>query len=185
VTSPNLNAVAAADGPGYNQEQMNGADALHRYAIRRGKQDKVRLDLLARVMLPTTSRLLNTVCLTEGMKCLDVGCGGGHVSLLMASMVGPAGKAVGTDTDKQILDLARQDAEIAKMSNVEFRHADACQCQSREEYDLVYARFLLSHLSEPEKCLEALVKACRPGGIIVVRGCGFYRQLLLSDLCSL
>jgi hypothetical protein len=26
------------------------------------------------------------------MKCLDVGCGGGHVTLLMASMVGPEGK---------------------------------------------------------------------------------------------
>jgi ubiquinone/menaquinone biosynthesis C-methylase UbiE len=152
---------------------MNGPEALHRYAIRGGKQGKERLDLLARVMLPTTSQLLNTVRLTEGMKCLDVGCGGGHASLLMASMVGPAGKVVGTDTDKQIVDLARQDAEIARMGNVEFRQVDACQCQSHEEYDFVYARFLLSHLSEPEKCLEALVKACRPGGIIVVEDVDF------------
>ncbi|PYJ99432.1 MAG: hypothetical protein DME68_03880, partial [Verrucomicrobia bacterium] len=28
----------------------------------------------------------------KGMKCLDAGCGGGHVTLLMASMVGPEGK---------------------------------------------------------------------------------------------
>ena len=60
------------------------------------------------------------------MECLDVGCGGGHVSLLMASMIGPAGKVVGTDTDKEIIELAKEDAEIAKTGNVEFREVDAC-----------------------------------------------------------
>jgi ubiquinone/menaquinone biosynthesis C-methylase UbiE len=124
-------------------------------------------------MLPTTSQLLKTVGLRQGMECLDVGCNGGHVSLLMASMIGPAGKVVGTDTDQEILELAKEDAEIAKTGNVEFRQVDACLCQSHEDYDLVYARFLLSHLREPEKCLETMVEACRPGGIIVVEDVDF------------
>ena len=81
---------------------MNRSEASHRYAIRGGKEGKQRLNLLARVMLPTTSQLLKTVGLRQGMECLDVGCGGGHVSLLMASMIGPAGKVVGTDTDKKL-----------------------------------------------------------------------------------
>jgi ubiquinone/menaquinone biosynthesis C-methylase UbiE len=54
------------------------------------------------------------------MECLDVGCGGGHVSLLMASIVGSAGKVVGTDTGKEIIELAKQDAETAKLGNVKF-----------------------------------------------------------------
>jgi len=152
---------------------MNRSEASHHYAIRGGKEGKERLNILARVMLPTTSQLLNRVGLRQGMKCLDAGCGGGHVSLLMASMVGPAGKVLGTDTDKEIIELAKEDAEIAKTGNVEFRQVDACLCQSHEEYDLVYARFLLSHLSEPEKCLEAMAKACRRGGIIVVEDVDF------------
>src|SRR5207248_5244795 len=81
---------------------MNRSEASHRYAIRGGKESKQRLNLLARVMLPTTSQLLKTVGLRQGMECLDVGCGGGHVSLLMASMIGLAGKVVGTDTDKKL-----------------------------------------------------------------------------------
>jgi len=152
---------------------MDRSEALKRYAIRGGKEGKERLNLLARVMLPTTSQLLKTVGLSQGMECLDVGCGGGHVSLLIASMVGPAGKVLGTDTDKEIIELAKEDAEIAKTGSVEFRQVDACLCQSHEEYDLVYARFLLSHLSEPEKCLEAMAKACRRGGIIVVEDVDF------------
>ena len=75
---------------------------MHRYAIGGGKEGKERLNLLARVMLPTTSQLLNAIGLSQGMKCLDMGFGGGHVTLLMASMVGPEGKVTGTDTDEEI-----------------------------------------------------------------------------------
>jgi SAM-dependent methyltransferase len=138
------------------------------YAIRGGKEGKERLNLLARVMRPTTSQLLNKVDLKKGMNCLDMGCGGGHVTLLMASMVGPSGKVIGTDTDREILALAREDAEAANLDNVEFRQADASLPQWHREYDLVYARFLLSHLSEPQSCLEAMVDACKHEGTIVI-----------------
>jgi hypothetical protein len=57
---------------------------MRAYAIRGGKEGKERLNLLARVMLPTTSQLLKTVGFRRGMNCLDVGCGGGHVTLFMA-----------------------------------------------------------------------------------------------------
>ena len=90
---------------------MNRSEASHGYAIRGDKEGKQRLNLLARVMLPTTSQLLKTVGLRQGMECLDVGCGGGHVSLLMANMIGPAGKVVGTDTDKEIIELAKEDGK--------------------------------------------------------------------------
>ena len=143
------------------------------YIIAGGREGKERLNLLSQVMLPTTSQLLNTVGLDTGMKCLDVGCGGGHVTLLMASLVGPRGRFVGTDVDGEILALARQDAEGAQLDNVEFRHADAAVCQEEEGFDLVYARFLLTHLSAPEKCLETMAKACKPKGLIVIEDIDF------------
>jgi predicted O-methyltransferase YrrM len=152
---------------------MNRAEAPHQYAIRGGKEGKDRLDLLARVMLPTTVQLLDRVALSRGMKCLDAGCGGGHVALLMAGIVGPEGRVIGTDTDGEILALARKDAEVANVDNVEFQHVDAGACLWQEEFDLVYARFLLSHVSKPEDCLAAMVEACRPGGTIVIEDTDF------------
>ena len=146
---------------------------MSHYVIAGGREGKERLKLLSQVLLPTTSQLLNTVDLRIGMKCLDMGCGGGHVALLMASLVGPHGVVVGSDSDGAILALARQDAEAAQLDNVEFRQADALVCQGEEEYDLVYARFLLTHLSEPEKCLDAMVRACRPKGLIVIEDIDF------------
>jgi ubiquinone/menaquinone biosynthesis C-methylase UbiE len=152
---------------------MDRSETPRGYAICGGKDGKNRLDLLARVLLPTTAQLLDRVRLSRGMECLDVGCGGGHVALLMAGIVGPRGRVIGTDADTEILALARKDAEAEHVANVEFQQTDACGCLRQEEFDLVYARFLLSHLSQPENCFAAMMEACRPGGIIVIEDTDF------------
>jgi len=152
---------------------MAPSDVSHRYAIRGGKEGKKRLDLLARVMVPTTMQLLDRVGLIRGMQCLDVGCGGGHVAVLMAAIVGPEGRVTGTDTDAEILGLAKEDAEAAKITNVTFHEQDACACLWRKEFDVAYARFLLSHLTDPENCLAAMVEACLAGGTIVIEDTDF------------
>src|SRR4051812_34936819 len=148
-------------------------DAPHCYSIRGGKEGKKRLDLLARVMLPTTMRLLNRVGLIRGMRCLDVGCGGAHVAISMSRVVGSEGRVLGTDTDAEILALAREDAEAAQVINVQFQQQDACARLWHEEFDVAYARFLLSHLNEPENCLAAMVEACLRGGTIVIEDIDF------------
>lgn len=146
---------------------------MSRYAIGGGSEGKARLNLMSRVLLPTTSQWLQSAGLEEGMKCLDVGCGGGNVTMLLARFVGPQGKVVGMDLDGEILALAQQDAEAEHLGNIEFRQADVSSSLGEAEYDLVYARFLLTHLSEPLRCLEAIVKACKPGGAIVVEDIDF------------
>ena len=152
---------------------MARPDAAPRYAIRGGNEGKERLDVLARVLLPTTAQLLDRVGLITGMKCLDVGCGGGHVTMLMASIVGAEGRVIGADTDAEILALARKDAEAAKLTNITFQQLDACACLWHKEFDVTYARFLLSHLNEPQNCLAAMVEACLPGGTIVIEDTDF------------
>src|SRR5262249_30076422 len=125
-----------------NETLMVRPDPTRRYAIRGGKEGKERLNVLARVLLPTTTHLLDRVGLITGMKCLDVGCGGGHVTILMARIVGPQGRVIGTDTDPEILALAREDAKAAKAMNVEFQQQDACARLWHNEFDVAYARFL-------------------------------------------
>src|SRR5262249_35695619 len=148
-------------------------DAPHRYAIRGGKEGKERLDVLARVLLPTTAQLFDRVGLSTGMNCLDVACGGGHVTMLMARIVGPEGHVLGTGTDAEILALAGEDTKAAKATNVEFQQQDACSCLWHNAFDVAYARFLLSHLNEPENCLATMIEACAPRGLIVIEDTDF------------
>ena len=69
--------------------------------------------------------------------------------------------------------MAREDVKAAKATNVEFQQRDACACLWHDEFDVAYARFLVSHLKEPENCLAAVVEACLPEGTIVIEDTDF------------
>src|SRR5262245_45349242 len=90
------------------------------YIIRGGVEGRERLRLLSRILRPTTLALFDRAGVRPGMCCVDVGCGGGDVTLDLARLVGPTGRVVGIDIDAVKLDLARQEATANAISNVEF-----------------------------------------------------------------
>jgi SAM-dependent methyltransferase len=101
------------------------------YAIRGGVEGKRRLDLLAQVMAPTTEALLAEVGVGAGLQCFDVGCGGGHVSALLARLVGDSGSVVGIDFDEVKLESARADCR-GRGLRVEFRQANVAEWQEAD-----------------------------------------------------
>jgi 2-polyprenyl-3-methyl-5-hydroxy-6-metoxy-1,4-benzoquinol methylase len=62
------------------------------YRIRGGHAGRMRLRVLARVMWPTTRELLARVGVSEDARCLDVGCGGGDVTVRLARLA-PRGRS--------------------------------------------------------------------------------------------
>ena len=153
---------------------MNGA-GLERsqYIIRGGVAGRERLRVLARVSRPATLQLLERAGIRPGMTCLDAGCGGGDVSFDLARLVGPTGKVVGIDMDEIKLDIARNEAAQQQLENIEFRHCDICTTELQEQFDLVHARFLLSHLPNPSSTVAKLGAALRPGGMLVTADTDF------------
>jgi len=146
---------------------------MSRYVIAGGHEGKERLKLLSKVLLPTTSRLLKAAGLAKGMKCLDLGCGGGFVTALISDMVGDSGEVFAIDADDEILNLARADAQSEGRSNIQYAKLDASEGHRENYYDFVYARFLLTHLPKPQRCLESMIRSCRPGGKVVVEDIDF------------
>jgi len=63
------------------------------------------------------------------------------------------------------LEIARGEATAQKLSNIEFRLADATNDEPEAELDLVHARFLLTHLSDPGAAVTRMHGAPRPGGM--------------------
>lgn len=145
----------------------------HHYLIRGGLEGRERLRVLGRVMRPTTLPLLERAGVTAGMRCLDVGCGGGDVTFDLASLVGLTGAAVGIDVDATKIDLARADAEQVGVTNVEFRVGDVTDGLGEEEYDAIYVRFVLTHLRDPEAAVALMRRALRPGGRLIVEDIDF------------
>ena len=145
----------------------------HHYLIRGGLEGRERLRVLGRVMRPTTLPLLERAGVTAGMRCLDVGCGGGDVTFDLASLVGLTGSAVGIDVDATKIELARADAEQVGVTNVEFHVGDLTDGLGEQEYDAIYVRFVLTHLRDPEGGVEMMLRALRPGGRLIVEDIDF------------
>jgi SAM-dependent methyltransferase len=103
------------------------------------------------------------------MTCLDAGCGGGDVTFDLAELVAPNGRVVGWDIDAVKLELARHEGEERRQNNVEFRLVNVCAADAQPEFDVVHARFLLTHLSDPIGALLRMLRALRPGGLVIVQ----------------
>jgi SAM-dependent methyltransferase len=73
---------------------------------------------------------------------------------------------------EQIAEAERLAALANEESLVEFRQGDALRFPLRDDewasFDLAHTRFLLEHLRDPLPVVEAMVRAVRPGGRIVL-----------------
>ncbi len=120
--------------------------------------------------------LINAACLRElrlGSETLvlDVGCGQGQFTRLMAAALPPGSRVIGIEHDVQQLSVA---AELAAGNHerVEFRQGEAATPplgpDERGRFDLAHARFLLEHHPQPAAVVRSMVEAVRPEGRIVL-----------------
>lgn len=129
----------------------------------------------SRLYNPSTRRFLEQAGISAGMKVVDVGCGAGDVTLLIADRVGPAGKVVGVDVNPAILEIARirTRAHIAGGENVSFVTGDINTAELDNDFDAIVGRLILIHLREPAGILRDLVRYLRPGGIVAFQDFDF------------
>lgn len=102
-----------------------------------------------------------------GWKCVDVGAGGGDVSVALAEVVGRSGRVYAVDSDPRARDVvATAAAEHSQVVAITQAGEDLLL---PEPVDLAFCRFLLLHVYEPEVVLERMRRAVRPGGWVVVQ----------------
>ncbi|HYI73784.1 MAG TPA: class I SAM-dependent methyltransferase [Gaiellaceae bacterium] len=142
-----------------------------------GRAGYDRLQVLARVRWPDTAELFERVGVGPGMHCLDLGCGGGDVTLELARLVGPEGRVTGIDMDEVKLELAREVAAERGLENVQFRVDDVTTWSAELKYDLVYCRFLLEHLVDPRDLLRRMWAGVERGGSLAVEDADFQGQI--------
>jgi 2-polyprenyl-3-methyl-5-hydroxy-6-metoxy-1,4-benzoquinol methylase len=152
----------------------------HDYVLRGGASGAERLHLLAAVKWPSTKTLLDRIGLRRGMHCLDVGCGIGAVALQMAQVVGPNGWVVGVDMDEDCLAIARRECQRLAL-NAEFRPGTVAGLEESSAFDLVFGRFVLTHVRDPRQALSRMAQAARPEGVVVVEDIQFSGHFCFPD----
>lgn len=119
--------------------------------------------------------------LKPGMRVADIGCGPGYASLDLAEAVGPQGHVIGVDQSRTFLKVLRERAQGQGLSNVETIETDLAGLDlPGNSLDMIYVRWVLSFVAEPEAALVRMVKALKPGGAIVLQEYGCYRTFRIE-----
>ena len=96
---------------------------------------------------------------------IDLGCGTGHSTRLVAAALRPR-QTIGLDTSAAALRAARS---RTRNPAVAFFEHDVCATPfPGPQPDLIYSRFLLTHVPEPEQLLRRWLGELRPGGRLLV-----------------
>ena len=127
-----------------------------------------RLRIVSEVFDPTSETFLCETVLKRPRLALDLGCGPGFTTRLLSRITSPV-RVIGVDRSEAFLCRARADA----LAGEEYVAADVGRMPLRiagvrAQPDLIYARFLASHLPEPEQTISGWAKELEPGGLLVV-----------------
>src|SRR5262245_34426627 len=126
------------------------------------KTERERLAAIEAAANPLTIECLETIGVSEGWRCLEVGAGAGSIAEWLGRRVGPKGKVVATDLQTKFL-------EAIDAPNLEVRKHDITREELEPDaFDLVSARKVLEHLPDPSAALRRMVAALRPGGWLLV-----------------
>ena len=104
--------------------------------------------------------------LRPGQRVLDVGCGTGAITRHIAEAVAPCGFVAGMDSNARLIQEARR--RHLEIANLRFAMADILDLPCAGAFDIVTAARVLQWLAEPQRALQAMCQAARPGGRVVV-----------------
>jgi SAM-dependent methyltransferase len=127
----------------------------------------IEFDLRNDVYRRPLTTALDRLGLREGWRCVDVGAGGGDVSVALAEVVGHDGRIYAVDSDPHSRD---QVAEIAAAHSQVVAITQAGEdLLLPEPVDLAFCRFLLMHVRDPIAVVRRMGQAVRRGGWVVAQ----------------
>jgi SAM-dependent methyltransferase len=112
---------------------------------------------------------LDRLGLREGWRCVDVGAGGGDVTVALAELVGRDGRVYAVDSDPRARDEVAAAAARSGTAQVLAVTQAAEDLTLPEPVDLAFCRFLLLHVVDPLVVVRRMAGAVRAGGWVVAQ----------------
>jgi SAM-dependent methyltransferase len=122
---------------------------------------------MAKTLAPIARDLMDHAAVDKAECVLDVGCGGGSETLMLASRLGPDACILGVDVSAPMLEVAEQHRAAAgdAARGVSFLRADASTHDfGRAQFDLLFSRFGVMFFDAPREAFAHLRKAMKPEG---------------------
>ncbi|MGB0354009.1 MULTISPECIES: bifunctional 2-polyprenyl-6-hydroxyphenol methylase/3-demethylubiquinol 3-O-methyltransferase UbiG [unclassified Roseobacter] len=124
----------------------------------------VRLDYITRQIAAEFGRDLTVERPLEGLRLLDIGCGGGLLSEPMARL---GADVVGADAAERNIPVARVHAEQSGLT-IDYRHTSAeALAAAGEQFDVVLNMEVVEHVADPQAYLTACHDLLKSGGLML------------------
>ena len=130
-----------------------------------GARWAANVDHFETMLTSVGAALLAHAGFAPGERVVEIGCGGGGLTRLLADEVAPDGRVVGLDISPLLVDLATQRACAAAVENIAFEVADAQLGQPSEApFDRLVSRFGVMFFADPAAAMVNLHTMLKPGG---------------------
>jgi ubiquinone/menaquinone biosynthesis C-methylase UbiE len=114
------------------------------------------------------AKLMEVLGLKNGDVVADIGAGSGYYTFRLAEKVGPKGKVLAEEIQKEMLDIIKKRMTDKKLSNVELVLGTITDPKLPEAgVDLILLVDVYHEFDHPYEMTEAMVKALKPGGRLV------------------
>jgi arsenite methyltransferase len=108
---------------------------------------------------------LDHAALAPGLTVLDLGSGSGREVFNAARAVGPSGRAIGLDMTPAMIDLARKNAAVLGITNVDFRLGDIERMPLPDgSVDRVISNCVINLTRDKRKAFSEVYRVLAPGG---------------------
>ena len=114
-----------------------------------------------------SARFFANIGLSANMRVLDVGCGNGDLSRLIAALLGPDGEVVGIDSSEAALASGLSFSQNSAHAPIRYEAADlSTNLADMGQFDAIVGRRVLMYLPEAAATLAQLARLAKPGAIL-------------------
>ncbi|MHB1397047.1 MAG: class I SAM-dependent methyltransferase [Thermoleophilia bacterium] len=124
-----------------------------------------RLGLVAKIFAPSTESFLHDVALSQPKLALDLGCGPGHTTSLLAEII-KAKSTIGIDRSDNFI---REAARSQGLRGISFINHDVNETPFPVgPADIIFSRYILLHLENPIEIIEKWITQLKTSGLLLL-----------------